>query len=205
MDTFSLAPARWRTVRALGRNPVVRFSDRVEAIATAMAIAVALIAAPVVGAVGTAVHDARSQVYAEAAQTRHPVTAVVTSADQTAPAARYAVVTTVHAHWRAEGVEHAEAFSWDRPVAAGNAIEIWVDSHGRRVSPPPSHSQAAFDAVLTAVMVWLGVVTAAAALAALVRLRLDRFRDAAWERSIRSLADNQAGGSALNGEDPAGR
>ena len=81
MDTFSLAPSRWRTVRAFGRNPVVRFSDRVEAMATAMAIAVALIAAPVVGAVGTAVHDARSRVYAEATQTRHPVTAVVTSAD----------------------------------------------------------------------------------------------------------------------------
>lgn len=196
MDTFSLAPARWWTVRVLGRNPVVRFSDRVEAMATAIAIAIVLIATPVVCAVGTSIHDARSRVYAEAAQTRHTVTAVVTSADQAAPAARHAKATnTVHAHWRAEGVEHAEAFSWDRSVAAGNAIEIWVDSYGRRVSPPPSHSQAAFDAVFAAVMVWLSVVAAAAALAALVRWRLDRLRDAAWEREIRSLADNQAGGT----------
>jgi hypothetical protein len=68
-----------------------------------------------------------------------------------------------------------------------------VDTQGRRVNPPPLPSRAAFDAVLTAVMTWLGVVAAAAALVAAVRWWLDRLHDAAWEREIRSLCDNDGG------------
>jgi hypothetical protein len=195
MQAFTLGPARWRTVRAFGRNPVVRISDRVEAMVVALAVAIALVAVPAAGAVGTTVYEARSRAYAEAGHMRHTVTAVVTSRGQTAVGApRYAIITTtVHARWRAEGIEHTDAFKWDRAVAPGNQIEIWVDTHGRRVNPAPSPSQAAFDAVRIAVTIWLGVVAASAALVALVRWRLDRLRDAAWEREISSLADNGGG------------
>jgi hypothetical protein len=108
MQAFTVDPARWRTVRAFGRSPFVRISDRIE-------------------------------------------------------------------------------------VRDGNLIDIWVDAHGNRVSPPPPPSQAPVDAVCIAVTIWLGVVAAAAALAALVRWRLDRLRHAAWEREIRSLDDNDGG------------
>jgi hypothetical protein len=194
MEIFTLAPARWRTVRALGSSPLVRISDRVEAMAVALAVTVALMAAPAAGAVGTAVHDARSRVYAEAAQQRYRATAIVTSTGQTARAPQYAIITTtVHAHWHAKGVEHTGTFRWDRAVATGNLIEIWVDTQGRRVNPPPGPWRAAFDAVFTAVMIWLGVVAAAAALVAVVRWWLDRLHDAAWEREIRSLCGNDGG------------
>jgi len=85
MDTFTLGLLRWRFVRMFGRNPLVRISDRVEAAVLGLAIVVWLLAAPVAGAVGTAVHDSRSHLNAEQAQTRHAVTATVT--DTTDPAA----------------------------------------------------------------------------------------------------------------------
>ena len=77
MQTFTLLPQRWWVVRAFGRNPVVRLSDRVGVLLVLLACAVSIIAAPVAGAVGTAVYDAHSLRYAEQAQTRHPVTATV--------------------------------------------------------------------------------------------------------------------------------
>jgi hypothetical protein len=194
MQVFTRGPVRWRTVRAFGRNPLVRVGDRIEAVAVALAVTISLLAAPVAGAIGTAVHDARSQACAEAAHTRHTLTAIVTTTGHTAVTApRYASATTVRARWRADGIEHSDAFNWDSAVTAGNQIEIWVDTHGKRVSPPAPPAQAAVDAVCAAVTIWLGVLAAAAALVGLVRWRLDRLRDVAWEREIRSLADNDGG------------
>ena len=185
--------ARWRIVRAFGHNPLVRTSDRIEAAVVAVAVVISLIAAPVAGAVGTAVHDGRSRVYAEVARERHIVPAIVTATGQTAATTPRSANTPVRAHWRVEGVEHTDTFKLDSSATAGSQIEIWVDSHGRRVSPPPPLSQAAVEAICAAVTIWLGVLAATAALVAMVRWRLDRIRDAAWERELRSLAGNGGG------------
>jgi hypothetical protein len=55
METFTLAPVGGWIVRAFGRNPLVRTSDRIEALLLILAVAVALAAAPIAGAIGTAV------------------------------------------------------------------------------------------------------------------------------------------------------
>ena len=60
METFTLAPVGGWIVRAFGRNPLVRTSDRIEALLLILAVAVALAAAPIAGAIGTAVYEARS-------------------------------------------------------------------------------------------------------------------------------------------------
>jgi hypothetical protein len=75
--TFTLDPRCWWIVRSFGRNPLIRLTDRVEALVVMFAIIVSLVAAPVAGAVGTAVYGARHQLYAEEAQTRHPGAAVL--------------------------------------------------------------------------------------------------------------------------------
>jgi hypothetical protein len=194
MQAFTFGPARWRTVRAFGRSPLVRTSDRIEAMVVVLAVALSLVAAPFACAIGTNVHEAGSRVYAEEAHTRHILTAIVTLTEDSAATGRpYAVIRTVHARWRAEGIERTDAFKWDRAVKAGDEIGIWVDTHGNRVSPLPPPWRAAVDGACAAVTIWLGVVAAAAALVALVRWRLDRLHDAGWEREIRSLADNDGG------------
>ena len=60
MQTFTLLSQRWWVVRVFGRNPLVRLSDRVGVLLVLLAWVVSIIAAPVAGAVGTAVYDAHS-------------------------------------------------------------------------------------------------------------------------------------------------
>jgi hypothetical protein len=52
METFTLAPVGGWIVRAFGRNPLVRTSDRIEALLLILAVTVALAAAPIAGAIG---------------------------------------------------------------------------------------------------------------------------------------------------------
>ena len=68
----------WWVLRACGRNPLVRGIDRLELLIIALGILVVVVAAALAGALGTAVHDARSRVYIAQAQTRHAVTARAT-------------------------------------------------------------------------------------------------------------------------------
>ena len=65
-------------LRACRRDPLVRGSDRLELLIIALTILVAVVAAARAGALGTAIHDARSRVYIAQAQTRHTGTARAT-------------------------------------------------------------------------------------------------------------------------------
>ena len=65
----------WWVLRAAGRNPLVRASDRLELLLVVLGILVVVVAGACAGALGTAVHDARSRVYIAQAQTRHTVVA----------------------------------------------------------------------------------------------------------------------------------
>ena len=79
MDTFTVRLPRWPILlRLLGRDPLVRTTDRIEALVLVLAVVVSLLAIPIAAAVGTAVYDSRRQAYAEQAHTRHTVAATVT-------------------------------------------------------------------------------------------------------------------------------
>jgi hypothetical protein len=98
-------------VRAFGRNPLVRTSDRIEALLLILAVAVALVAAPIAGAIGTAVYEARSHAYVERATSRHTVTAIAVEDS----------VTTVRPYTIDTITEHTGSFEWDDMVKAGTA------------------------------------------------------------------------------------
>jgi hypothetical protein len=84
MDTFTLRLPRWPILlRLLGRCPLVRTTDRIEALVFVLAVAVTLLAAPITAAVGTAVFDSSRHVYVEQAHTRYTVTATVTDVPAT--------------------------------------------------------------------------------------------------------------------------
>jgi len=75
MQTFTIGLGhRWWT-QVFRRNPLVRRSDRIEVLVLGFAVLLTVVAIPVVGAIGTFVHDARNKLYAEQALTRHEVTA----------------------------------------------------------------------------------------------------------------------------------
>lgn len=198
MDNFTFGAARGWALRLFGRHPLVRVSDRIEAFATAFAVVVAVLAIPVVGAVGTSVHDARARVYAEQAATWHQVTATA-SQDSTAIVRPNTITFVVRARWNASGTNHDSTISWPTSAKAGDRTSIWVDAGGEAVDGPAVPGRAGVDAVGAAVSLWLGIVLAVSGLAFVVRWRLNRARFAAWDRALQASVD---GDSADDGGRP---
>jgi hypothetical protein len=147
MDTFTVHLPRWPILlRLLGRDPLVRTTDRIEALVLVLTVVVSVLAAPIAAAVGTEVHDSRRHVYAEQAHTRHSVAATVTDVPASQQVLRTSTI-TVPARWSAAGAEHTGAVKAQSTAKTGDRIEIWVDNKGAQVPVPTPTSRAALEAV----------------------------------------------------------
>lgn len=200
METFTLSLGRCWILRAVGRNPLVRTSDRVEALMLILVFATALVVTPVAGALGTAVHDTHARAYAEQSRDRHLVTAMVTDKpgatvieDAIGTSEQARVVARAPVRWRVDGVDHTEMLRVDPEAKVGDRVDIWVDGSGHRVAAPIPTSQAGIDALMVGAASWLGLMAGMASLSALVRAGLMRRRDIGWDRELRMLADNGGG------------
>ena len=190
METFTIDPRRWRIGRIFGRNPLLRRADRVEAVVMLVALLASLIAIPLAGVVGAVAYGARAHLYAQEAQQRHLVTGPAADAKRTDPGTAAA-----RAGWPATVGKRTGTLQPSTPAGTGESTELWVDKDGMPSPPPTPTWHAVADglgiAVATALMVALGI----ASLVAGVRSRLDRTRDAQWDRELRSLVD---GGGRAN-------
>jgi hypothetical protein len=190
MDPFTVRLPQWPVVQRLfGGNPLVRASDRLEALVLVLAVGMSLLAAPIAAAVGTAVYDSRSNFYAEQAQTRHTVTATVI--DDGVALNPPTKTMTARARWFAAGAEHTGAVKARKTMKPGDSIEIWVDQDGSQVGPPIR--SAADEAVAAALAIWLSVAIAAAALLAGARAILNRARHARWQNDFDDLVGDGHG------------
>ncbi len=190
MDPFTVP--RWRVVQLFGRYPLLRASDRVEALVLALPVVVALLAIPIAAFVGTAVHDSRSSLYAEQAQARRIVTATVAGERDARPDLSNPAV-WVPVRWFDAGTEHIGVVKAQRTVKTGDSIEIWVDKNGSQVAPPTPTRAAVEEAVGAAVVIWLGVVVTAVGVFAGTRTILNRARHARWQRDFDNLVDDDLG------------
>jgi hypothetical protein len=196
METFTFDPRRWWIGRLFARNPLLRRTDRTEALAIVLAIGLSLLGVPAAGAVGTDVYTARSSRYAHEAQTRHPVSATVTEA-AAATASSDTGTVDGQARWQTDRATHTASFESLVPVKVGDRVDIWVDGNGNEVDPPTPTSRAGFDAINVAAPIELVVVAASVALVAATRWWLDRIRNARWENDLKALAgggDGRANG-----------
>lgn len=192
MDTFTVRLPRWPVlVRLAGRDPLVRTIDRIEALVFVLAVVVSLLAAPITGAVGTAVYDSSRQIYAEQAHTRHPVAATVT--DVPASQMSRTGTTTVSARWTAGGAEHTDTVKAQSTAKTGDTIEIWVDDEGAQVPAPTPTSRAAAEAAMGALVMWICVAAIAATLFTGVRAVCDRVRFTRWQHDLDNLVGNGDG------------
>lgn len=169
--------------RLFARNPLIRPSDRIEALVLVVAVTVSLLTVPIAAAVGTAVHDSRSRLYAEQAQSRHTVTAtVIGDSHDESP---QSTTVMVPARWFAAGAQHTGDVLATRPTRLGDEIEIWVDTEGSAVGRP---SNTALDeAVSVGLAIWCAVSLSAAAVFVAARVALARGRDARWQQDFDSL------------------
>ena len=197
MHAFSLRCRSWWITRAFGRNPLLRWTDRVEAWVIVLAILAALAAAPVCAVAGAGVYTSHVQLYVAQSRARRTVTATVI---ETAPPLHRPHVTNVAvlAMWLvgvggARGGEvqvgHTGWVSTERALKAGDHIGIWVDDVGMPAAPPTPPSQAWLDAVSFGAGIWsvaaLGLIVAVG----MVRSPLNRIRHRQWEREFTAFAD----------------
>jgi hypothetical protein len=192
VHTFTFGARRGWFARLLGRNPLVRSTDRLEALTLLLAVVLVALAAPIAGAVGTAIYSSHRALYAEQVKTRHTVTATVAQ-DSAVIVRPFSVTATVHGRWQDRGRNHEGSFVWDRPAKAGQHLTIWVDDRGEYAGPPAPRGRAAAEGASAGVVMWLTAAALGATLVILVRFRLDRRRHAAWDRSLRGLVGDDGG------------
>jgi hypothetical protein len=193
MNTFTVRLPRWPILlRLRGRDPLVRTTDRIEALALALAVVVSLLAVPIAAAVGTAVHDSRRHIYAEQTHTRHTVAATVTDVPASQQILRTGT-TTVPARWTAGGAEHTGAVKAQSTAKTGDTVEIWVDNNGAQVPAPTSTTRAAVEAATGALVIWISVAATAATLVTVTRAVCDRIRLTGWQHDLDSLVGNGDG------------
>ena len=125
-------------LRLRGRDPLVRATDRIEALVFVLVVVVSLLAVPITAAVGTAVYDSSRRVYVEQTHTRHTVAATATDVPASQQILRTGT-TTVPARWTAGGAEHTGAVKAQSTTKTGDLIELWVDNTGAQIphQPPP--------------------------------------------------------------------
>ncbi|MGE2690545.1 Rv1733c family protein [Mycolicibacterium pulveris] len=191
--TFTLRLPRWPLLLGLrGRDPLVRTADRVEAMVLAVAIVVSLVTLPVAGAVGTALYDAKQARYSEQAAASTPVTATITAVPPASDGPHAATI-AVPARWSVDGTEHTGLISATSSSDVGDPVDIWVDDHGTQVTAPVTTTRAAAEAVTAAILIWLAVSGAAAALYGVTRVMADRHRAARWQRGLERLIEQSDG------------
>jgi hypothetical protein len=197
MHAFSLRRRmRWIT-RAFGRNPLLRWTDRIEAGVIVLAILVALAATPVCALAGAGVYRSHLRLYAAQSNERQIVTATVVEMGQPLHkphASGVAVLVTwiVGAGGARGGEDHIGHTAWvvtDSAVKLGDRKDIWVNDVGAPVAPPTPPSQAGFDAVGCGAGIWLVAALGLMVAVGLVRSPLNRIRRVQWEREIKGFAD----------------
>lgn len=180
--------------RLTARNPLVRVTDRFEALALFAVGAVMILTVPVAGAMGTATYDRLSETFAAERLVRQDVdaTAVADSREDPEPYQTLYVTTVT---WTYNGVTHEDDVRTHR-INAGDTVVISVDGAGNRTARLPTDDDAAVQAVLTALGLWFAAVAASGLSWLLLRMRLNHLRSTAWDRELDDLADN--GGRANN-------
>ena len=188
MQTFTLSFGSW--LRRLNvRNPLVRTSDRIEAAAVLLIAVLALLAAPVAGAAGTAVYDNLTHRFAADRLSRHEVAATVTHDSSLAPQA-YEKPFLTPIQWQFAGHVHTDEVRTPDRIKAGERQKIWIDAAGSRTVKPLTDQNAATEAAVTAFGLWFAAVGVATAAWTVLRIRLDRMRYADWDRELDDLADS---------------
>lgn len=190
MTTFNVHLPRWPVlIRLLGRDPLVRTMDRVEALILALAVVVSLLAVPIAAAAGTTVYDARRDHYTEQAATRSSVVATVTEVPTFRDGPPIGA-TTVQARWSVGGSEHTGAIAAPATAKVGDPAQMWVDNTTGAWAPAPaSTTRAAAEAMTVALLMWLGAAGACMTLFVITRAVCRRTRFSRWQLGLDALVD----------------
>lgn len=186
----------WRQLHP-GDNPLVRRWDRAENCLLISIAVLALLAVPVLAAIGSTVHAQQLQIVAHQQTSRAPAVAELLD---DAPGRSHAVrgevdrSTDVRATWTSpSGARHEGDVSAPYGAKRGSEVDIWLDATGEPVSRPVTPVDAAFAAIAAAAGTWAALVTVLAVIFLAVRTLLNRARYAAWAREWRHISSDSNG------------
>lgn len=176
----------WRRIH-LGRNPLARGWDRIEAAILVGGVVTALVGVPLAAAAGSEAYATMAARSALETATRHSTTAFLL---EDAPPARVgldgipsAETASVAARWALpDGTFREARVTADLGASAGDAVTVWLDESDAVVDPPVMPLDATSTGIGVGVGVWLIAVTLLAAGYLLARQLLNRARAAAWDR-----------------------
>jgi hypothetical protein len=195
MESFTIGLGNRSWFRAFGSNPLVRRSDRIEAMVVVFAVLLTVVAIPIACAIGTFVHEERTRLNADEARTRHQVVTTATEDGKVLVQGRNIVFTT-QATWSDAGEVHSGVVTWPNVVKVGDRQSIWVNGQGELVGQRSPPNQADIDAVGAALSMWLVVAQASAGGVYLVRRWLDRSRYPNGTVKLTNLVTSTIGGTA---------
>ncbi|SFR03068.1 hypothetical protein SAMN04488564_102241 [Lentzea waywayandensis] len=169
-----------------GRNPLATFGDRFEGGVLALGVVVVLLAVPVSGAVGSEIYAKHVSRVAAEQKSRTQVDAVLVenapTMDGAASSEALIETTDAVATWRApDGLERKGVVRAPYGAAAGTTLRVWVDLGGEPTEPPMTNQGAAFNAILSALLLWGLIAGAMALLFGLVRFVCMRVRLRWWQ------------------------
>lgn len=187
-------PPRWWVSQLSGKSPLVRSSERKLARLAVALTAVALLAIPVVAAVGSTLVAQEVERSERRAMAVSQVSAVLLE-DASQSSGRTvnglmegSVPAQVPASWRLpNGAQRHGLVSVGPGAAAGTAIDIWVDQTGAKVRPPLTVEQAAASGVAQAVAIWLAFALGLAGIYWIARIKCGRVSSADWDAEWRRV------------------
>jgi hypothetical protein len=186
-ESFTFAMPWWLK-RLLSRNPLMRTSHRIEAIALMAAVVVSVLAVPIAGAVGTAVYDTGRQ-----PGTQHATRAHSAAADGGSPARHPVHFSDDPVAVGSGAIDSAPTgiLQASSPMARGdNAI---VNDAGDGPTPTTgANTSAVAKAVAVASAAWAGTAAIAASAYMTTHILCRRFRCRNWERSLDQLMSREA-------------
>jgi len=168
----------------IGRNPLRRGSDRIEALLFWSALLLALLVVPVAAAVGTSVSAASERSAAQQRAVLRQVEAhTLEDGGPLYPSTPGQAGVRVRVGWQDElGVPHEGRTIVANGTKIGSVVTIWLERTGEIAKPPRQSTDSSAIGGLVGITTVMTGWLLLAALFWLVRVPLDRRRAAAWER-----------------------
>ncbi|WP_261984512.1 hypothetical protein [Rhodococcus sp. WS3] len=191
-STRATASLLRRTIH-VGHDPMVRRSDRIEGFMSFGLIVLAILLVPFAIWAGGATAASQNALIADQARSTHSIAAVTTGDSVTSSVATAdyipANTETAPAQWNWNGQVHREDITVDETTPAGTSVDIYVNDNGDKTIAPITQSAADVAAVVTGIFTWFSVMSLLTIGFMLIRVWLDRSRDAQWDRDLRAFLD----------------
>ncbi|WP_142253792.1 hypothetical protein [Mycobacterium sp. NS-7484] len=168
-------------LRALGGGALVRRHDRIEAVVTLLSVIALIVAVPAAVLVSRAAYADNVARNLEYAKSVHSVEATVTEVAVNAPARLPHAPRRVGVRWTSAFQEQTGFVSTAEPVQVGARITVWLDNTGAVTRAPRSDAELQGSALSAGLALWTGTALVGLATIAVLRVALNRRRDAAWD------------------------